>query len=1079
MFTPAPSNDSTRPGEPGRYLLRENWEISLTQMSPEISEDTLAANWSPVHVPGEPYLQGFPIEFDTPFFYRLRLDDYVSLPDTRQFLRFDGVYSAARVFINGVFAGQHLGGFTTWEVEIPEKLRESGVDHIVIEVVDRSDSIAAASKYAMHPIGGILRDVWFVTRSSSFIQYLTVEATPHLNDVHQASWGVVRIDALVSHQSVTSTLVGTLLDATGSVVERTGLSRESKRHTGNLFIDQPQLWSAENPELYTVVLEITDQDRIVDTVAKKVGFKKIEIRGTTMLVNGLPVFLRGINRHDIHPLWGRVGDADFDWVDARLLKNANVNYVRTSHYPPTESFLDAADEFGLYVEVESAVCFQKDSVDDPAREQEFLNQIDEMVLRDRHRACVTLWSAGNESSWGVNAATSVARIRELDATRPIKYSWDHLNLDAEVVLDVYSQHYPGGSEDPGSFLPPLFIRPEMFLQARNVDLEEFAATLKQHWVGFEYAQQKSPRPILNDEWAHIPAYDLEGLRRDPGRGNDWGGVISELAESAWASPDCLGGAVWATIDEIFQGVKGIIGYGPWGIADVWRREKPEFFQLRDAYSPISVNLGELALTSNGSLSLPIHNRYDHTTLSAHRFELEAGGTTYSLEGLNLSPRTWGTLVFRGPVDTPALASPLRLEAWDPSGRLIFSTGRIELVSGTSQGKVSQSDHTAERNALANSRADSRFSVVGNRIVFDTKGVPVIDGPAQLVSTDFGFDGLELTPSLVLDNHVQLDGLFDGGSAQLTATYESHGLRLQYVISNTGTLPRPQDGPQEIGISLVLPDVKTVRWSEKRTRWGTSMWGEGEAQRSGTSSVYRRTPSGPWHADEMDFYLFGIDDSPGRGTRQFRALKRHVRWLELLTSSRRALMIIPESPLAVRLENSGGQYRLNDQSLELRFDSRWQHQTVSESGPGDFRGTRTTSQTPGAVVTFDFEGDGFRWVGPRPFRGGVASVTVDGQARGVVDLRSTFTALDSMTLFTVTGLGGGSHRARIEVDGDHPGEVGIDYIDILSSSDNAVRLLLLAEYGSARHRNITETVNDQTPLRILPNTVVGSFLLTLS
>jgi hypothetical protein len=1039
------------------------------------------SSWSSVEVPGEPFLQGFRVEFDAPFFYGIDIGHVLHLPLTRTYLRFNGVYSEARVWAGGQYIGGHAGGFTSWEIEIPQEMLSSETLRVVIEVTDRADSISAASRYAMHPIGGILREVALVTRPELHFSTLRLDATPALSAPSASSEGVITITAGVSSDSGICRSRITVLDPEGVVVSSADVDASRELFTASLPVVSPSLWTAESPHLYSVIAQLVVDEQVVDTVTQKVGFRRVEVQGTQFLVNGSPVLFRGVNRHDIHPTLGRIGSSYYDRRDVELFKEANVNYVRTSHYPPTEEFLDAADELGLYVEVESAVCFQRESVDDPNRAEEFLGQVEEMVSRDLHRACIVLWSAGNESSWGRNARSSIELIRKLDGSRPVKYSWDHLNMDPDLSLDVFSQHYPGVDEDPGSINPPFFVRPEMFLQARDVDLAAYASSLRKHYLGADYLRTRPPRPVLNDEWAHVPVYDLEGMRRDPGRGVEWGKVLASLASAAWRSPSSMGGAIWGGIDESFHGLTGLVGYGPWGILDTWRRRKPEFAAVRAAYSPIEIFL-DRARVDGHQLIIPIRNRHDHTNLSQTIFELEIDDETITVPGPDVGPRGHGELVVSTSKMVTGIHSIVSIECRDHHGRIAFSTGRISLAKEVGLKMQSSAGRVGPRVADDGIVQDIgetilRFEPSG-LISFAHLGQAAIAGNVELVSTDLPFHGVKLQEPRIVGDGVELRADFDGGSAWARFEADPSGLLVSFEITNPGVLPRPQDGPQEIGLAFTVSTAEHAQWSVGTMVGGVRAQRRLEAPRAGTPSVYREPPLGSWWHDEVDHYLFGTNDSPGRGSRLFRALKRDVEWLEITTSSGSTLTLAPLTDLAFRLENAGGRYRMNDRSPELRYDEHWVALDTIASGPGDFTATRTVASVAGASVNFDFEGQGFRWVGPRPFGGGVARVAIDGNPEGMVDLRSTFTALDSVTLFTAYGLEAGTHTASISVDSDHPGEIGMDYVEILSEPGPELKLLILAEYSSARFRNITESVNDQSPVRHLSSLVGGEFRVSL-
>lgn len=217
-------------------------------------------------------------------------------------------------------------------------------------------------------------------------------------------------------------------------------------------ISRPELWDAEHPNLYVLQVNVQSADGGY-SFEREIGFRKIEVKGDRMLVNGKQVKLRGACRHDIHPTLGRTSTPELDSLDAALFKRANMNFVRTSHYPPTESFLKYCDREGIYVECETAVCFvdtyrQKNyapgkSQDDPEATAQYLGQLEEMVATSRSHASVLFWSIGNESVYGKNFQLSYDWLKNEDKTRPVIFSYPGLVEKGKTAFDLLSMHYPG------------------------------------------------------------------------------------------------------------------------------------------------------------------------------------------------------------------------------------------------------------------------------------------------------------------------------------------------------------------------------------------------------------------------------------------------------------------------------------------------------------------------------------------------------------------------------------------------------------------------------------------------------------
>jgi len=189
-------------------------------------------------------------------------------------------------------------------------------------------------------------------------------------------------------------------------------SKEAQLGFQNLQVTAVSKWSAESPTLYKLVVTLKNAMDVVAEVASfRVGFRRIEKKNGNMLVNGAPIYIRGVNRHEHDPTTGRVVDHDTDVQDILLMKRHNLNAVRTSHYPNHPHFYDLCDYYGIYICDEanhethglwSYFC------NNPDYAKALLSRVERMVNRDRNHACVIIWSLGNEASYGSNHESMAA-----------------------------------------------------------------------------------------------------------------------------------------------------------------------------------------------------------------------------------------------------------------------------------------------------------------------------------------------------------------------------------------------------------------------------------------------------------------------------------------------------------------------------------------------------------------------------------------------------------------------------------------------------------------------------------------------
>ncbi|TLS44641.1 DUF4981 domain-containing protein [Streptomyces montanus] len=207
-------------------------------------------------------------------------------------------------------------------------------------------------------------------------------------------------------------------------------------------------WTAETPELYELTVRLHRADgSVADTSSHRVGFRDVDIRGRDLLVNGARVFIRGVNRHDFHPLTGRTVSADDMRADLVVLKRFGFNAIRTAHYPNDPTLLDLADELGFYVVDEANIeshDHAHEIADDPRYLGAFVDRVSRMVLRDKNHPSVVIWSLGNESDYGANHDAAAGWVRRHDPTRPLQYEgaakldWADPSPASDIVCPMYA-----------------------------------------------------------------------------------------------------------------------------------------------------------------------------------------------------------------------------------------------------------------------------------------------------------------------------------------------------------------------------------------------------------------------------------------------------------------------------------------------------------------------------------------------------------------------------------------------------------------------------------------------------------------
>jgi beta-glucuronidase len=386
--------------------------------------------------------------YEGPVWYR-REFSYHKRANTRVFVYFGAANYQTAVYLNGEKLGEHEGGFTAFNFEATSVLRE-GENFLIVEVsnVRRADAVPAL-KFDWWSYGGITRDVMLVEVPTVFIQDYSVQLSRgSRNEIS----GWVQLNGVPSPQKIT---LGIPEAGVHETINADGTGRANFHFTAKL-----DLWSPAHPRLYDVILTSGD-----DTIHDQIGFRTIEVQGPNILLNGKPIFLRGISMHEEAPF--REGRA-FSPEDAQTLlgwvKDLACNFVRFAHYPHNENEIRLADRMGLLVWSEIPVYWDIDW-SNPATLANAEAQLRDMIARDHNRAAVILWSVANETPVKPERLTFLKQLakdaRELDSTRLITSAMNHTDNTGDLrtlsdplgdVLDVlgineYLGWYEGRPED--------------------------------------------------------------------------------------------------------------------------------------------------------------------------------------------------------------------------------------------------------------------------------------------------------------------------------------------------------------------------------------------------------------------------------------------------------------------------------------------------------------------------------------------------------------------------------------------------------------------------------------------------------
>jgi len=795
-------------------------------------------------------------------------------------LRFDGVYSGAEVWVNGNRIAHHEGGATPFEADVTEAVHD-GQNVLALRVAEHtetSDTLDKMSHYADFPLAGIMRKVTLFRVPAVHVGALAL-STQFDAQYRDATLGG-RVTILnESVQSFRGNLVCELTDPDGKTIPLNiappnvvvaGWNRTDL--TISLPLKSPKTWTAEQPNLYLLTLELRTDDKLIHRLTHRIGFRQTEVRGTTILINGKPVKFRGTCHHDTHPLLGRAVTPELERQDLELMKQANLNALRTSHYPPIPEMLDIADELGLYVEDEASFCWVGEA-DNLTLWPRILQLTAELIARDRNHPSVFMWSLCNESEFGSGFRRSHEWVRREDPSRPTSAA-------TSASLEISTLHNP--------------------LAISRIDENE-----------------KHSKPLLFDESLCIFQgifNDVGEMWLDPGIRDYYAVPLPAIYDRFMTSRVTQGSMIWCWADDIFcvpnRGLeygrgttrshfiensyripgRGLTGDAPWGVVDGWRRLKSEFWITKKLHSPIKIKEGPITPPKKGESSrIAVENQYDFTDLSQIKVTWQIGTQKGEVHP-QVPPRSSGQIEIAPQADTKPGAA-LRLDFFDHRSRPIDA---YELPIGAParfQAQLQNGDPLVitEDNVLAGT--GTRITNKNIDLLFDSGGYLrrcVAFGQALLLEHPTIHVLPTRTPLAPLPNvltwHLrQLKIDRDGQNVRVTieGSYDFFEGRYQLTIAPTGQIDTAaslkytgQDTiAREIGLRFSVPrDCSTLQWN-RNAEW--SVYPDNHIGRPrGKATAFADHPQ-----QLPPIWDWSQDNSP-MGSNDFRSTKRNINFASI-------------------------------------------------------------------------------------------------------------------------------------------------------------------------------------------------------
>ena len=476
--------------------LNGEWSLKVVEgISDKATVPPTDSSWGKIPVPGcwEKQWVGAPAgmsygfckpKYDSPIpltgYYRTTFAVPNEWRGQRIVIRFDGVLYGYNLWINGKQAGSWRSGYNTALFDITDYLKGDD-EELTLRVISQFPGSDFDYNDDWAP-NGIFRDV-------------TLMAVPktHLSDltIHTKNTGEVSIDTKIANANKQTTVKHEILDAQGKVV-------------GSTYVERPHLWTAETPYLYTLRTTLSQKGKPLQTFEHKFGFRELTIDGNILKLNGQAIKLRGVTSHSTDPQTVKVIDEASILKDMRLMKEASINYIRTSHYPRQPRFYELADSLGFYIIDEVPFGYGDKNLTDSTFYPILQQRAQATIRRDKNHPSVLIWSLGNE-----NPLTNIC-IRlgdyvktELDPSRPICYPqvgsyFRRFNYKFPKVADIYAPHYPTTSQVGGFY-------------------------------------QRADRPVIFTEYLHTLGISFEDHDRQ------W-----EIIER---TPCIAGGSVWEWVDQ--------------------------------------------------------------------------------------------------------------------------------------------------------------------------------------------------------------------------------------------------------------------------------------------------------------------------------------------------------------------------------------------------------------------------------------------------------------------------------------------------------------------------------------------------
>lgn len=567
--------------------------------------------WDEIQVPGNVELQGFgipryldeeytfdpnppfiPEEMSSVGIYRKTIEIPASWKDMQIIAHFGAANSAIYLYVNGEKIGYAQGSKLAVEFDITDAVKP-GKNSLVAEVLRYSDGSYLECQDFWR-VSGLERDVYLMALPKVQLFDFEINAMPNLEDNSGVLELKVSLNNLLKKKANAQLYVALLNDEGKSLFEHEkSVNIEKSSQLDVSFketLDALKLWSAENPNLYSLIIGLKTETGEQWQTAQ-VGFRKVEIKAGQLLVNGKAILIKGVNRHEHDPVTGRYVSRENMLHDIQLMKQMNINAVRTAHYPNDPYWYELCNTYGLYVVDEANIETHGLKMhpkgisyisDHPDWENAYLDRTQRMFERDKNHPSVIIWSLGNESGDGQNFVTTYNWLKARDSSRPVQYEGARLKPHTDIFSPMYAR----------------FDRITAYanvLQDRPIILCEYM-----HAMG-------NSEGNLADYWKLFESFDQAQ-----------GGFIWDWVDQTFAKKDENGRAIWAYGGDMGDHLMpNDSNFCANGLVAADRSFHPHAFEVKKVYQ--SIHFEDVPFTTD---KIKIKNRYDFTNLNAFDFNWE-------------------------------------------------------------------------------------------------------------------------------------------------------------------------------------------------------------------------------------------------------------------------------------------------------------------------------------------------------------------------------------------------------------------------------------------------------------------------